>query len=245
VLIAKNTTVPTSKTQVFSTAADNQTSVEVHVLQGERPMAQDNKSLGRFILDGIPPSPRGIPQVEVSLDIDANGILSVTAKDKASGKSQSIRIEGSTGISDEEVERMKKEAELHAEEDKKKQEFIEARNTADTVLYTAEKTLKDAGDKVSEEITKEVTEKLEALKKVKDGDSIEDIKQATEALSQAMQKVGSAMYQQPQGTENKEQGAGETTNGQPSEDKPAQDAEVKSDTPKEGEGGDTPEEEKK
>ena len=203
VLIAKNTTIPTNKSQVFSTAADNQTSVEVHVLQGVRSMAQDNKSLGRFILDGIPPSLRGVPQVEVSFDIDANGILSVTAKDKVSGKSQSIRIEGSTGISPEEVERMKKEAELHAKEDQKKQELVEARNAADTIIYTTEKTLKDAGDKVGEDVKKEVGEKLEALKKVKDSDSIEEIKQATEQLSQVIQKMGATMYQQKQGGEEK------------------------------------------
>ena len=203
VLIAKNTTIPTNKSQVFSTAADNQTSVEVHVLQGVRSMAQDNKSLGRFILDGIPPALRGVPQVEVSFDIDANGILSVTAKDKVSGKSQSIRIEGSTGISPEEVERMKKEAELHAKEDQKKQELVEARNAADTIIYTTEKTLKDAGDKVGEDVKKEVGEKLEALKKVKDSDSIEEIKQATEQLSQVIQKMGATMYQQKQGGEEK------------------------------------------
>jgi len=197
VLIQKNTTVPTRKSQVFSTAADNQTSVEVHVLQGERPMAHDSKSLGRFILDGIPPAPRGMPQVEVSFDIDANGILSVTAKDKASSKSQSIRIEGSTGISEEEVERMKKEAELHAQEDRKKQELIEARNAADAIIYTAEKALRDAGDKVGEDIKKEVGEKLEALKKAKESDTIEEIKQAGEQLSQALQKIGAAMYQNP------------------------------------------------
>ena len=203
VLIAKNTTIPTNKSQVFSTAADNQTSVEVHVLQGVRSMAQDNKSLGRFILDGIPPALRGVPQVEVSFDIDANGILSVTAKDKVSGKSQSIRIEGSTGISPEEVERMKKEAELHAKEDQKKQELVEARNAADTIIYTTEKTLKDAGDKVGEDVKKEVGEKLEALKKAKDSDSIEEIKQATEQLSQVIQKMGATMYQQKQGGEEK------------------------------------------
>ncbi|HEY4509376.1 MAG TPA: molecular chaperone DnaK [Candidatus Paceibacterota bacterium] len=197
VLIAKNTTIPTSKSQVFSTAADNQTSVEVHVLQGERPMAQDSKSLGRFILDGIPPSPRGMPQVEVTFDIDANGILNVTAKDKTSGKSQSIRIEGSTGISNEEVERMRKEAELHGEEDKKKQDLIEARNAADTMMYTTEKSLRDAGDKVGEDIKKEIEEKLETLKKAKEGDSIEEIKQATEQLAQAIQKIGHAMNQNP------------------------------------------------
>ena len=197
VLISKNTTIPTSKSQVFSTAADNQTSVEVHVLQGERPLAKDSKSLGRFILDGIPPSPRGMPQVEVSFDIDANGILQVSAKDKASGKTQSIRIEGSTGISEQEVERMKKEAELHATEDKKKQELIEARNAADAIIYTSEKTLADARDKVKEEDIKETGEKLDALKKVKESDSIEEIKKATEELSQAIQKVGAAMYQNP------------------------------------------------
>ena len=198
VLIAKNTTVPTSKSQVFSTAADNQTSVEVHVLQGERPLAQDNKSLGRFVLDGIPPSPRGLPQIEVTFDIDANGILQVTAKDKASGKNQSIRIEGSTGISKEEVERMRKEAELHAEEDQKRRELIDVRNNADALLYTAEKALKDAGDKVSSEVKKEVEEKAEALKKVKDLDIMEDIKQAAEALSQALQKIGAEMNKQPE-----------------------------------------------
>ncbi|HZX49776.1 MAG TPA: molecular chaperone DnaK [Candidatus Paceibacterota bacterium] len=197
VLISKNTTIPTSKSQVFSTAADNQTSVEVHVLQGERPLAKDSKSLGRFILDGIPPSPRGMPQVEVSFDIDANGILQVSAKDKASGKTQSIRIEGSTGISEQEVERMKKEAELHATEDKKKQELIEARNAADAIIYTSEKTLADVRDKVKEEDVKETGEKLDALKKVKESDNIEEIKKATEELSQAIQKVGAAMYQNP------------------------------------------------
>jgi len=218
VLIAKNTTIPASKSQTFSTAADNQTSVEVHVLQGERPMAQDNKSLGRFILDGIPPSPRGVPQVEVSFDIDANGILSVTAKDKASGKTQSIRIEGSTGISDEEVERMKKEAELHQEEDKKKQEAIEVRNGADTMLYATEKALADAGDKIPEDVKKEVAEKSEALKKIKDSGTIEEIKQATEQLSQTIQKIGAAMYQQ-----NSQEGEAKQQEEKPE----AKDAEIK------------------
>lgn len=194
VLIPKNTTVPTSKSQVFSTAADNQPSVEIHVLQGERPMVQDNKTLGRFMLDGIPPAPRGVPQVEVTFDIDANGILNVTAKDRATGKSQSIRIEGSTGISKEEVERMKKEAELHAAEDKNKQELIEAKNIADSLVYTTEKTLRESGDKVSAEIKKEVEEKVEALKKVKDGDNMEEIKQKTQELSQVIQKVGAELY---------------------------------------------------
>jgi len=198
ILIPKNTTVPTGKSQIFSTAADNQTSVEVHVLQGERPMAADNKSLGRFILDGIPPAPRGIPQIEVSFDIDANGIINVSAKDKASGKSQSIKIEGSVGMSKEEIERMKKEAELHTEEDKKKKELIEARNIADNLIYTSEKTLKDAGDKVEQSLKKEVEDKITELKKVKDGDSAEDIKNKSSELSQAIQKVGAELYKNTQ-----------------------------------------------
>jgi molecular chaperone DnaK len=198
VLIQKNTTVPTAKSQVFSTAADNQPSVEIHVLQGERPMAQDNKSLGRFMLDGIPPAPRGIPQIEVSFDIDANGILNVTAKDKASGKTQSIRIEGSTGMSKEEVERMKKEAEAHAAEDKKKQETIEAKNIADNLVYQTEKTMKEMGDKVSGDNKKDIEGKLEDLKKAKDGDNLEEIKQKTGDLSQAIQKIGAEMYKNTQ-----------------------------------------------
>ncbi len=194
VLIPKNTTIPTSKTQTFSTAADNQTSVEIHVLQGERPMAADNKSLGRFMLDGIPSAPRGIPQVEVSFDINADGILNVSAKDKATGKSQSIRIEGSTGLSKEEVEKMKKEAEVHVEEDKKKKELIEARNLADNLIYTSEKTLREAGDKVASDLKKEIEEKVEVLKKVKDSDNIEEIKNKTTELSQIIQKAGAALY---------------------------------------------------
>ncbi|PIZ77487.1 MAG: molecular chaperone DnaK [Parcubacteria group bacterium CG_4_10_14_0_2_um_filter_7_35_8] len=198
ILIPKNMTIPTSKTQVFSTAADSQTSVEIHVLQGERPMAYDNKSLGRFILDGIPPAPRGIPQVEVTFDIDANGILNVTAKDKATNKTQSVRIEGSTGLSKEEVEKMKKEAEIHATEDKKKQEQIEAKNLANSIIYTTEKTLKDLGDKISAEIKKEVEEKTEALKKIIETDNLEEIKSKTEDLSQAIQKIGAEAYRQAQ-----------------------------------------------
>ena len=194
VLISKNTTVPFSKTQTFSTAADNQPSVEIHILQGERPTVSDNKTLGRFILDGIPPAVRGVPQIEVSFDIDANGILSVSAKDKATGKSQSIKIEGSSGVSKEEVERMKKDAELHAEEDKKKQELVEARNLADNLIYSTEKTLTDAGDKISEDIKKEIEEKIADLKKVKDGDNIEELKQKTQDLSQVAQKMSAEMY---------------------------------------------------
>ncbi len=200
-IIEKNTTVPVARSQVFSTAADNQTSVEVHVLQGEREMAGDNKTLGRFILDGIPPSPRGMPQVEVSFDIDANGILSVKAKDKATNKEQSIRIEASTGLSKDEIERMKRDAELHADEDKKKKELIEAKNRADTLVYTAEKALRDAGDlpdgkvgKIDQTIKDEVNQKIEDLKKTKEGDDALAIRSAESALSQALSKIGEQLY---------------------------------------------------
>ena len=194
ILIPKNTTIPTAKTQIFSTAQDNQTSVEIHVLQGERPMAKDNKSLGRFILDGIPPAPRGVPQIEVTFDIDANGILTVTAKDKATGKSQSIRIEGSLGVSKEEVERMKREAEMHAEEDRKKRELAEAKNNADAIIYTAQKTLKEFQDKIKEEDKKNIEEKIESLKKLKESDNIEDIKRGIQELSETMQRIGAELY---------------------------------------------------
>ncbi|TSD00220.1 MAG: molecular chaperone DnaK [Parcubacteria group bacterium Athens0714_25] len=212
-LIERNTTVPTSKSQVFSTAADNQPSVEIHVLQGEREMAADNKPLGRFMLDGIPPAPRGIPQIEVIFDIDANGILSVTAKDKATGKSQSIRIEASSGVSKEEIERMKKDAEAHAEEDKKKKEAAETKNMADTLIFTTEKALRDAGEKISADKKKPVEEKVEALKKIKDGDDIEAIKKATQELSQEAQKIGEELYKATQ----PEQPAGGATNEAPKE----------------------------
>ncbi len=198
VLIAKNTTIPTSRTQVFSTAADNQPSVEINVLQGERALSVDNKSLGKFILDGIPPAPRGIPQVEVTFDIDANGILNVSAKNKATGKTQSIRIEGSSGLSKDEIERMRQEAEANVEQDRKKKELIEAKNIADNLVYTAEKTLKEAGDKVSGEMRKEIENKVDDLKKAKEGDNIEDIKVKTQDLSGAIQKVGAEMYKQNQ-----------------------------------------------
>jgi molecular chaperone DnaK len=201
IMIPKNTTIPTAKTQIFSTAADNQTSVEINVLQGERPMAYDNRSLGRFILDGIPPAPRGVPQIEVTFDIDANGILTVTAKDKATGKSRSVRIEGSIGLSKEEIERMKREAEIHAEEDKKKRELSEAKNQADNLIYVSEKTLREAGEKVSESVKKEVQEKIESLKKAKESDNIEDIKAKIQELSQAIQKIGIEMYKKPGGPE--------------------------------------------
>jgi len=197
-LIERNTTVPTSKSQIFSTAADNQTSVEIHVLQGEREMAEGNRSLGRFTLSGIPMAPRGIPQVEVSFDIDANGILSVKAKDKATGKEQQITITASTNLSKEEVERMKKDAEMHAEHDKKRHELIEAKNMAESMIYTTEKMLKDAGETASEEDKKAITEKIEALKKVKETDDVEAIKKAGDELATAAQKVGEAMYKKQQ-----------------------------------------------
>jgi molecular chaperone DnaK len=197
-LIEKNTTIPVTKSQIFSTAVDNQPSVEVHVLQGEREMAADNKSLGRFMLDGIPSAPRGVPQIEVSFDVDANGILSVKAVDKASGKEQSIRIEASSGLSDEEIEKMKKDADLHADEDKKKRENVEVKNNADTTIYSAEKTIKEFSDKIEEAKKKELEEKIEAVKKVKDGDDTEAIKKATEELSSLAQEVGAKMYQEAQ-----------------------------------------------
>jgi len=199
-LIEKNTTIPTSKSQVFSTAADNQPSVEIHILQGERPMAADNKTLGRFILDGIPPAPRGVPQIEVSFDIDANGILNVKALDKGTGKEQKITITASTGLNKDEIEKMKKDAEAHAEEDKKKRGLIEVKNLAESLIFSTEKVLKDNADKISDDIKKPVNEKIEALKKVKDSDDIEAIKKATEELSQAAQKIGEAMYKASQST---------------------------------------------
>ncbi|MBI4058184.1 molecular chaperone DnaK [Candidatus Gottesmanbacteria bacterium] len=195
-LIPRNTTIPTSKSQVFSTASDNQTSVEINILQGERPMAQDNKSLGRFHLDGIPPAPRGVPQIEVTFDLDANGILNVSAKDKATGKSQSIRITGSTGLSKDEIERMQKEAEMHAEEDRKAKEKIEVRNQADTTLYTAEKSLKDAGDKVAADVKKDVEDKMKALKDRLEVAEKDELERLTRELSDALSKIGSAMYGQ-------------------------------------------------
>ncbi len=193
-LIERNTTIPTSKSQIFSTAADNQTSVEIHVLQGERPLASDNKSLGRFILDGIPPAPRGVPQVEVTFDIDANGILTVTAKDKATSKAQHITITGSSNLSKEEIERMKKEAEAHAEEDRKRRELIDLRNQADQLIHVVEKTLKDAGDKVDAAAKSSLESKVAELKKIKDSSDLEAIRRQMDAVSAEIQKVGAAMY---------------------------------------------------
>jgi len=209
-LIERNTTVPTSKSQIFSTAADNQTSVEIHVLQGEREFAADNKTLGRFILDGMPPAPRGVPQVEVTFDIDANGIVNVKAVDKASGKEQRITITSSSGLSEQEIERMRKEAEEHADDDKKKKEIIEARNMADSLIYTAEKSIKDAGDKVDTNLKSDVEEKIKTLKDVKDTDNAEEIKTQTEALSTSLQELGKKMYEQAAKDQPKEEAKDET-----------------------------------
>ncbi len=221
-LVEKNTTIPTSRSQVFSTAADNQTSVEIHIVQGERPMASDNKSLGRFILDGIPPAPRGMPQVEVTFDIDANGILNVKAKDKSTGKEQSIRIEASSGLKKEDIEKMQKEAELHAEEDKKKKEEIEVKNIAEQMIYTAEKAIKDNKDKISADIVKGVEDKIADLKKAKEGSDIAVIKTASEALSTEMQKIGEAMSKAQQSNP-----TGQTAGTEEKKDDNVKDAEFK------------------
>jgi molecular chaperone DnaK len=195
-LIERNTTIPIHKSQVFSTASDSQPQVEIHILQGERPMASDNKSLGKFILDGIPPAPRGIPQIEVTFDIDANGIIKVTAQDKATQRSQHITITASSGLNEAEVERMRREAEIHADEDKKRKEMIEARNTADNAVYTAEKALRDLGDKVPADIKSKVEAEIANVKKVMDGDDAAVIKSATEQLFQVVQQIGASVYQQ-------------------------------------------------
>ncbi len=198
-LIERNTTIPTSKSQVYSTASDNQTSVEIHVLQGERPMANENKSLGRFILDGIPPAPRGMPQVEVTFDIDANGILNVSAKDKATGKEQRITIQASSGLSKDEIDNMVKEAELHADEDQKRRDEAEARNTADTAAYQAEKMVADLGDKVPADIKNEVEGKIAAVRSALQGQDADYMRRTTEELNQSLQKIGQYMYGQQQG----------------------------------------------
>lgn len=194
-MIERNTTIPTRKSQIFSTASDNQNQVEIHVLQGERPMAADNKSLGKFILDGIPPAPRGVPQIEVTFDIDANGILKVTAVDKATGRSQNITITASSGLSEAEVERMRKEAEAHAEEDRRRKELIETRNAADNAVYTAEKALRDLGEKVPTDVKTKVEEQVSKVRNTLNTDNIEEIKRETEALFQVIQQIGAAAYQ--------------------------------------------------
>ncbi|MFZ2832268.1 MAG: Hsp70 family protein, partial [Minisyncoccia bacterium] len=206
-LIEKNTTIPASRSQVFSTAADNQTSVEIHVVQGERPMAADNKSLGQFILDGIPPSPRGVPQVEVSFDVDANGILQVKAKEKTTGKEQSIRIEASSGLSKDDIARMQKEAEMNAEEDAKKRDSAETKNTLEQMVYTAEKALRDNGDKVSADTKAKVEEKISGAKTASAKGDIEAMKKASQELSDELSKIGEEMMKQ-----------GEAANGAPAGD---------------------------
>ncbi|MDV5121754.1 MAG: molecular chaperone DnaK [Candidatus Scalindua sp.] len=205
VLIPRNTTIPTNKKEIFSTAADNQTAVDIHVLQGERPMTADNRTLGRFQLAGIPPAPRGVPQVEVSFDIDANGILHVSAKDLGTGKEQSIQIQSSSGLSEEEIKKMQSEAESHAEEDKSKRELVDVLNQADQATYSTENTLKEHGDKVSEEEKANIEQALEKLKKAKEGTNVEEIKKATEELQTASHKLAQAMYE---ASAQKEQAAG-------------------------------------
>ncbi len=224
-LIEKNTTVPTSRSQVFSTAADNQTSVEVHVIQGERAMAADNKSLGRFMLDGIPPAPRGLPQVEVTFDVDANGILQVKAKEKTTGKEQSIRIEASSGLSKDDIERMKKDAEAHNADDQKKKDLAEARNIADQLVYSAEKALKDNGDKVPADIKTSVEAKIADVRKVRETEDTADIKTKTEALSTEMQKIGEAMSKAGQASGDQAQSGGQQAPG--GEQGPTRDADFK------------------
>ena len=193
-LIERNATIPTSKSQTFSTAADNQTSVEINVLQGEREMASDNKSLGRFTLDGIPPAPRGVPQIEVSFNIDANGIVNVSAKDKATSKEQKITITGGGSLSEEEIKQMQQDAETHADEDKKKKEQVEAKNHADTLIYTAEKSLHDAGDKVADEDKKPVEEAVSALKEKLETEDLDELKKLSEDLNDKLMKIGEKMY---------------------------------------------------
>ena len=207
-LIDKNTTIPTRKSQIFSTAADSQPAVSIHVLQGEREMSADNKTLGRFELVGIPPAPRGVPQVEVAFDIDANGIVNVSAKDKATGKEQSIQITASSGLSDEEIEKLVKDAELHTEEDKKKKELVEARNSADALIYSTEKSIKDLGDKVDSATKTKVEDAIAALRKAMEGENTEEIKRLSEELTQTSHKLAEAMYQQAAGTGQQQEGAG-------------------------------------
>jgi len=218
-LIPRNTTIPTSKSQIFSTAADNQPSVEIHVLQGERPMAADNRALGRFMLDGILPSPRGLPQIEVSFDIDANGILSVKAHDKGTGKEQKITITASSGLDKSEVEKMQQEAEMHAAEDAKRREEVETRNTADTLAYTAEKTLREQKDKVPSDLNQEVENKIQAVRSALQGTDTEALRQATQELNESMQKLGAAVYQQQPPPPGGEAPPGETPPGETPPDK--------------------------
>jgi len=233
-LIEKNTHIPTQKQQVFSTAADNQTSTEVHITQGERAQASDNKSLGRFVLDGIPPAPRGVPQIEVTFDVDSNGVLNVTAKEKTTGKEQSIRIEATSGLTEEDIEQMKKDAEEHADEDKKKHELIESRNMAEQLIYSADKAVRDYGDKVGEDVSKTINEKIAVLKEVKDKDDKATIDSASQELSSEMQKIGEAMQGASEQSENTAASTDETQTETGSE-KNVRDAEVSEEKKDDGE----------
>jgi molecular chaperone DnaK len=228
-LVERNTAIPTSRSQTFSTAADNQSSVEIHITQGERAMSADNKSLGKFMLDGIPPAPRGLPQVEVSFDIDASGILTVTAKEKTTSKEQSIKITGSTGLSKEDIEKMKTDAEAHAADDAKRKELVEVRNVADQTVYAAEKSIKDYGEKAGAEVVKEVQDKIEALKTARNSEDASTIKTANETLSQALSKIGEAMMKEAQQAATPPVPPMPGTDGQtpPPETPPATDAEFK------------------
>ena len=235
-LIVRNTTIPSAKTETFSTAGDNQTQVEIHVLQGERPMARDNKSLGRFVLDGVPPAPRGVPQIEVSFDIDASGILSVNAKDKATGKSQGIKLTGSTGLTKEEIEKMKEEAEKNAEKDKEEKEKIEAKNKAENMIYVAEKSLRDAGEKADKTIKEEVEKKIKELKDTISKGDIKEIETKTQDLSTSLQKIGQAMYNQDPKTQSSSVKSEESKPEEKSEEKKSSSAKATEDKGKVEEG---------